>query len=280
MSSRRSTRTASSVSYQVPIIDIDYAVSEVHRLAGIGARSVHLPNFPSEFGLPDYHEPALRPAVGRPAETGIAISHHLGRRHWLYNVFQRDPTPSRDLHVAARAGAGRGDRLVDPDRHPRAVPLLKIVFVEPSLYWIPGFLAGLDRKAAGPYDFPGMKMSPSEYFHRNMACTFMDDEVGLRQRHMSAWRTSCGRRISPTRRPPGRTRRAWWPGSSPASPRTRPSSFLRQRRPPLRPLTRQRLAGLVGGGAMPERPSDISDHDGVFYLKRGSGTHCRQDRSI
>ena len=39
-------------------------------------------------------------------------------------------------------------------------PRLKIVFVEPSLYWIPGFLAGLDRKAAGGYDFPGVKMKP------------------------------------------------------------------------------------------------------------------------
>jgi predicted TIM-barrel fold metal-dependent hydrolase len=28
-----------------------------------------------------------------------------------------------------------------------------------------------------------MKLLPSEYFHRNMAATFMDDEVGLSQRH-------------------------------------------------------------------------------------------------
>src|SRR5262249_39391499 len=33
-----------AVSYQVPIIDIPYAVEEVQRLAGLGARSVHLPN--------------------------------------------------------------------------------------------------------------------------------------------------------------------------------------------------------------------------------------------
>src|ERR1700730_15894546 len=46
-----------AVSYQVPIIDISYAVAEVERLAALGARSVHLPNFPSEIGLPDYHEP-------------------------------------------------------------------------------------------------------------------------------------------------------------------------------------------------------------------------------
>jgi predicted TIM-barrel fold metal-dependent hydrolase len=61
-------------------------------------------------------------------------------------------------------------------------PELKIVFVEPGLYWVAGFIASLDRKSAGPYDFPGMKLRPSEYFRRNMAVTFMDDEFGLRQR--------------------------------------------------------------------------------------------------
>src|SRR6476659_2723120 len=42
-----------AVSYQVPIIDIPYAVSEVERLAGLGARSVQLTNWPSELGLPN-----------------------------------------------------------------------------------------------------------------------------------------------------------------------------------------------------------------------------------
>src|SRR4051794_26894132 len=81
------------VSYQVPIIDMPYAVQEVERLAGLGARSVHLPNFPSEIGLPDYHEPVYDPLWGVLQETGISISHHLGNRHWLYDVWRRDPTP-------------------------------------------------------------------------------------------------------------------------------------------------------------------------------------------
>ncbi len=173
------------VSYQVPIIDIAYAVSEVLRLADLGARSVHLPNFPSEIGLPDYHEPIYDPLWGVLQETGISISHHLGNRHWLYDVYRRDPTPQMGIFTSLPALAlaevfawwiltGTLERF----------PGLKIVFVEPSLYWLPGFIASLDRKAAGPYDFPGMKLQPSEYFHRNMACTFMDDEVGLQLRHM------------------------------------------------------------------------------------------------
>jgi predicted TIM-barrel fold metal-dependent hydrolase len=174
------------VSYQVPVIDIDYAVQEVQRLAGLGARSVHLPNFPTEFGLPDYHDPHYDRLWGALQETGISISHHLGNRVWLYDVYRRDPTPQAGIFTSLPALAlaeviawwimtGTLERF----------PGLQIVFVEPSLYWIPGFLAGLDRKVErGGYSFPGVRLKPSEYFHRNMACTFMDDEVGLAQRHL------------------------------------------------------------------------------------------------
>jgi predicted TIM-barrel fold metal-dependent hydrolase len=174
-----------AVSYELPIIDVPYAVAEVHRLADLGARSVHLPNFPSEIGLPDYHEPVYDPLWGVLQETGISISHHLGNRHWLYDVYRRDPTPQAAIFTSMPALAlsevmawwiltGTLERF--PDLH--------IVFVEPSLYWVPGFLAGLDRKAAGRYKLPGVLRKPSEYFRRNMACTFMDDEVGLSLRHL------------------------------------------------------------------------------------------------
>jgi predicted TIM-barrel fold metal-dependent hydrolase len=173
-----------AVSYQVPIIDVDYAVSEVLRLAALGARSVHLPNYPSELGLPDYHDHVYDRLWAVLSETDIAISHHLGTPPHLYKVFQRDPTPQCGIFTSLPSLA-----LAEPmawwiltgtlERFPK----LKIVFVEPSLYWVAGYMASLDRKAAGPYDFPGLKLKPSEYFRRNMAVTFMDDEYGLGQRH-------------------------------------------------------------------------------------------------
>ena len=173
-----------AVSYQVPIIDIEYAVAEVHRLAALGARSVHLPNWPHELGLPDYHEHVYDPLWSALQETGISISHHLGVKATLYDIFRRDPTPQAGIFTSMPSLAlsevvawwiltGTLERF----------PGLKIVFVEPHLYWIAGFLGQLDRKAGGVYDFPGLRMKPSEYFRRNMACTFMDDEVGLSMRH-------------------------------------------------------------------------------------------------
>jgi predicted TIM-barrel fold metal-dependent hydrolase len=173
------------VSYQVPVIDIPYAVEEVLRLADLGARAVHLPNFPSEVGLPDYHDPVYDPLWGVLQETGLSISHHLGNRHSLYDVFRRDPTPQAAIFTSLPGLAlaevvawwiltGTLERF----------PGLQIVFVEPQLFWIPGFLAQLDTKADGRYELPGLTMKPSEYFRRNMSCTFMDDEVGLGMRDL------------------------------------------------------------------------------------------------
>ena len=156
---------------------------------------MHLPNWPSELGSPDYHESVYDPLWGVLQETGISISHHLGNRASLWDVFRRDPTKQAAIFTSLPSLAlseviawwimtGTLERF----------PGLQIVFVEPSLYWIPGFLAGLDRKI-GRYDLPGLRLKPSEYFHRNMACTFMDDEVP-RCGISSASRTSCGRPTS------------------------------------------------------------------------------------
>ena len=174
-----------AVSYQVPILDIDHAVGEVLRLAALGARSVHLPNHPSELGLPEYHEPVYDRLWSVLCETDVAITHHLGNRPYLFDVLRRDPTPQAAIFTSMPAFAlaetmawwiltGTLERF----------PKLKVIFVEPNLYWIPGFLQGLDRKADGRYDLPGLTMKPSEYWHRNMAATFLDDAVGLSLRHL------------------------------------------------------------------------------------------------
>jgi predicted TIM-barrel fold metal-dependent hydrolase len=171
------------VSYQIPLIDIDYAVSEVYRLARQGARSFQLPSFPADIGLPDYCDARYDPLWAALQETGIPISHHLETKSTLGDVFQRDPTPQKGIHnslpctmLAETMGfwllTGALERF----------PGLKIVLVEPGLAWIPFQLDVLDSFAKGPYDFPGLKELPSFYFHRNFFLTFVDDARGVAMR--------------------------------------------------------------------------------------------------
>lgn len=170
------------VSYQLPIIDIDHAVSEVQRLAALGARSVQLPNYPAELGFADYHDERYEPLWSALEETSVSISQHLGPKDSLYDVFKRDPLPQKAIFTSLPSMA-LAENLAwwvltgILEKHPR----LQIVLVEPGLAWVPYYLDMLDRRV-GVYDFPAITEKPSFYFHRNMYLTFMDDPRGVSMR--------------------------------------------------------------------------------------------------
>lgn len=172
------------VSYQVPLMDIDHAVSEVLRLAASGARSVHLPNYPSEVGLPEYHDARYDPLWAVLSETGIPVSQHLGIKEGLYEVFRRDPTPQKGI-FASLAPMALAETLgfwILGGTLAR-FPDLKIVLVEPGLAWVPFYVHLLDIGARGAFSYPGLDELPSFYFRRQVYLTFVEDPYGLKLRH-------------------------------------------------------------------------------------------------
>ena len=172
------------ITYQLPLIDLDYAASEVFRLAALGARSIQIPNFPSEHGMPDYHDPAYEKLFRAFEETGVVVANHLTLKESLWDVFRRDPTPQKGIFTAMPAFA-----IAETlswyiltgvlERHPK----LRVVFVEPGLFWLPGFVRFLDSRMHAHYDFPGMKELPSTYFRNQMAVTFVHEPEGVELRH-------------------------------------------------------------------------------------------------
>ena len=172
------------ISYQLPLIDIDYAVSEIYRLAGMGARSIQIPNFPSELGMPDYHDLRYEKLWHAFEETGVVVANHLTLKTSLWDTFRRDPTPQKGIFTALPAFA-----IAETlswyiltgvlERHPK----LRIVFVEPGLFWLPGFIRFLDSRMHQHYEFPGVKLLPSEYFRRQMAATFVHEPEAVAARH-------------------------------------------------------------------------------------------------
>jgi predicted TIM-barrel fold metal-dependent hydrolase len=172
------------ISYQLPLIEIDYAAQEVYRLAGLGARSIQIPNFPSEFGMPDYHDERYEPLWHAFEETGCVVANHLTVRNSLLDTFRRDPTPQKGIFTAlpcfALAETLQWYILTGIlERHPD----LRVVFVEPGLFWVPGYIRYLDSRMGHHYDFPGMKELPSTYFKRQMAVTFVHEPEGVELRH-------------------------------------------------------------------------------------------------
>src|SRR5579883_3544078 len=83
--------------YQIPLFDIDFAVAEVERMKKRGARCVQLPSFPTEFGLPDFHDSRYDRLWAAISDADLTILNHLEVKASLWDVFRRDPTPQKGI---------------------------------------------------------------------------------------------------------------------------------------------------------------------------------------
>ncbi|MDI3259345.1 MAG: amidohydrolase family protein [Sinobacteraceae bacterium] len=169
--------------YQLPLYDIDFAVAEVQRLArDKRARCVQITPFPSDYGLPDVHDPRYAPLWSVIQEAGITILNHLDVRAQLWDVFRRDPTPQKGIFTGL-PWAPLAESIAfwiltgTLERYPK----LKVILVEPGLGWLPWYFETvLDARMHQHYEFPGVKLLPSEYFKRQMGATFMYEPRGLK----------------------------------------------------------------------------------------------------
>jgi predicted TIM-barrel fold metal-dependent hydrolase len=165
------------VSYQIPIHDIDAAVTEVRRVAALGAKSLQLPVFPPEVGLPDYYHERYDPLFALIQETGLPICCHIGLNTMLDDLVARDPTPGSAVMVpmaALSTGEALGMWIMGGVFE--RFPALKVVFVEPGLGWIAWWLFITDDMVTRQgYELPAISELPSFYFHRNVFVTFIDE---------------------------------------------------------------------------------------------------------
>jgi predicted TIM-barrel fold metal-dependent hydrolase len=165
------------VSYQLPLHDVNAAVKEVHRVKSIGGKSLQLPVFPPEMGLPDYWLEHWDPLWAAITETNLPITCHVGLNTALNSLAQRDPTPQRGIMVSVIApttAEAFGMWMVTGVLE--RFPDLKLVFVETQLGWVPWYLHIMDDLATRQrYEFPAIKELPSFYFRRNIHLTFIED---------------------------------------------------------------------------------------------------------
>jgi uncharacterized protein len=165
------------VSYQIPIHDIDAAVSEVKWAASTGGKSLQLPVFPAELGLPDYWDSRYDPLWSAITEVDLPICCHIGLNAGLDELARRDPTPQKGIFVpmvGLSTAEAFGMWLLTGvfAKHPD----LKVVFVEPGVGWVPFWLHLVDDMALRQgYEFPELTELPSHYFHQNVFLTFIDE---------------------------------------------------------------------------------------------------------
>jgi uncharacterized protein len=180
---------------QLSMEDPQAARDELERLSKRGGLR-HVNILASRANPPVYDE-AWEPFWALAEEVGIPIGFHLAV---LVKKTRLDEGNHGTANVVV-ATASRfaqeppGIQLLEPmtglifsgmlDRHPR----VKIVMAEAGLAWVPSMIQGLDiwyqrtrdgRRLTGdgPVSLP--KMPPSEYFHRQIWISFVDDPLGVK----------------------------------------------------------------------------------------------------
>jgi len=165
------------VSYQIPIHDVDMAVNEVRWAKANGCKSLQLPVFPAELGLPDYWDIRYDPQWTAIQDADLPVCLHIGLKLGLEDVIKRDPTPMRGVFIpmvqlatSEALGMWLLTGVLERHRH------LRLVFVESGIGWVAWWLNQVDdMKVRQGYEFPGLRHAPSDYFHRNVHLTFIDE---------------------------------------------------------------------------------------------------------
>jgi len=180
---------------QLSMEDPEFARDELDRLAKRGGLR-HVNILASRANPPVYDE-AWESFWALAEEIDIPIGFHLAV---LVKKTRLDAGDRGDANfvvsVASRfAQEPPGIQLLEPmtgliftgvlDRHPR----LKIVMAEAGLAWVPSMIQGLDiwyqrtrdgRRLTGDSPATLPKMLPSEYFHRQIWMSFVDDPLGVK----------------------------------------------------------------------------------------------------
>ena len=171
------------------------ARDELARLAQRGGLR-HVNILASRAGPPVYDD-AWEPFWALAEEVGVPVGFHLAVlvKKTRLDDAQRGAA-NLVVTVASRyAQEPPGIQLLEPmtglifnrvlDRHPK----LKIVMAEAGLAWVPSMIQGLDiwyqrsrdgRRLTGEKPIKLPKLLPSEYFHRQIWISFVDDPLGIK----------------------------------------------------------------------------------------------------
>jgi predicted TIM-barrel fold metal-dependent hydrolase len=180
---------------QLSMEDPGCARDELERLSKRGGLR-HVNILASQANPPVYDQ-AWEPFWDLAEEAGIPIGFHLAVLVKRTRLDEGDRgSKNRVVSVASRfAQDPPGIQLLEPitglifagvlDRHPR----VKIVMAEAGLAWVPSMIQGLEiwyqrtkdgRRLAGDGPISLPKLLPSEYFHRQIWISFVDDPLGVK----------------------------------------------------------------------------------------------------
>jgi predicted TIM-barrel fold metal-dependent hydrolase len=171
----------------IAMSDVDFAIEEAQRVAGLGMRALSLP---ARVEGAEYNDPAFDPFWSCASELGLPLTFHSGTGYeprlfrgqganvLNYVLAAQSDGPRVVLHLAA---GGVLDRF----------PALRIVTVETGASWLAWVMTQADGVYADHAMFSKVALSetPSTFIRRQCHATFMVDPVAIANRNVTG--TEC-----------------------------------------------------------------------------------------
>jgi predicted TIM-barrel fold metal-dependent hydrolase len=172
----------------IPWWDIDAAVIEVRRAAGLGLRGINTTTGPHNHGLPDLGTAHWDPLWETCVDLALPVNFHIGAADSDMAWFGSVSWPS--LGMDQKLGLGSAMLYLNNagvlanmiysgvlERH----PALQIVSVESGVGWVPFFMQALDYQLAEMTQAvaDSLSIAPSEYFRRQIHACFWFERAGI-----------------------------------------------------------------------------------------------------
>jgi len=168
----------------LPVLDIDRAVAEVHRVAAKGCKAISLPEAPYGIGLPSFASGYFDPIFRAILDTGMTPCMHIGG---AFGLLKRPPEAIADdiIILAPQVMAVTVTDLILGGLLQR-FPDLKFALSEGGIGWISFFLDRLDRHMTNQSwthldKLPAGK-TPTEVWKEHFLACFITDPTALRVR--------------------------------------------------------------------------------------------------
>jgi predicted TIM-barrel fold metal-dependent hydrolase len=170
----------------LPLWDADASVEEIERCAAKGARGITFPDNPAGLGLPSFQTDEWDGVFSAAEATDLPLCMHFGSSKIV-------PFVSKDASqavVTTLFGITLFNSMTEITMSPvfHRHPNLKIAYSEGGIGWFPYALMRIDQVWQSYRDLPienkpDPDVRPSDLIRQHVWACFIDDPVGLRERH-------------------------------------------------------------------------------------------------
>jgi predicted TIM-barrel fold metal-dependent hydrolase len=166
----------------LPLFDAELAAKEIRRLAAKGCHAVTFSENPEALGMPSIHSRAWDPLFAAATDEGTVLCCHVGSSSRIFHTSADAPASVATTLSPVSSILTLCD-LMFCDAFAR-FPDLRFSLTEGDIGWIPFFLWRAEHvferhKGWTRQTFPDGVNGPSDVFHRNILCCFIDETVGL-----------------------------------------------------------------------------------------------------